>query len=88
VDDWLEGGLPGRSEGTRSIYQEALMPPLERIGAKPLRELTARDVPIEEIARLAGRNRTTTTELVYRHELRPVITTGAEVMDRILNLRC
>ena len=23
-------------------------------------------------------------ELVYRHELRPVITTGAEVMDRIL----
>ena len=32
-------------------------------------------------------NRTATTELVYRHELRPVITTGAEVMDRILNLR-
>ena len=42
---------------------------------------------IEEIARLAGHNRTATTELVYRHELRPVITTGAEVMDRILNLR-
>jgi len=41
--------------------------------------------PIEEIARLAGHNRTATTELVYRHELRPVITTGAEVMDRILN---
>jgi len=38
--------------------------------------------PIEEIARLAGHNRTATTELVYRHELRPVITTGAEVMDR------
>jgi hypothetical protein len=33
----------------------------------------------------AGHNRTATTELVYRHELRPVITTGAEVMDRILN---
>jgi len=30
--------------------------------------------------------RTTTTELVYRHELRPVITTGTGVMDRILNL--
>ena len=41
-------------------------------------------VPIEEIARLAGHNRTATTELVYRHELRPVITTGAEAMDRIL----
>ena len=42
--DWLEGGLPGRSERTRSIYREALTPLLERIGAKPLRELTARDV--------------------------------------------
>jgi hypothetical protein len=42
-------------------------------------------VPVEEIARLAGHNRTAATELVYRHELRPVITTGAEVMDRILN---
>jgi hypothetical protein len=44
VDDWLEGGLPGRSERTRSIYQEALKPLLEHIGLKPLRELTARDV--------------------------------------------
>jgi integrase len=49
--------------------------------------MSANGVPIEEIARLAGHNRTATTELVYRHELRPVITTGAEVMDRILNLR-
>jgi len=47
---------------------------------------SADGVPIEEIARLAGHNRTATTELVYRHELRPVITTGAEVMDRILNV--
>jgi integrase len=49
--------------------------------------MSADGVPIEEIARLAGHNRTATTELVYRHELRPVITTGAEVMDRILNSR-
>jgi hypothetical protein len=41
--------------------------------------------PIEEIARLDGHNQTATTELVYRHELPPVITTGAEVMDRILS---
>jgi integrase len=47
--------------------------------------MSADGVPIEEIARLAGHNRTATTELVYRHEVRPVITTGAEVMDRILN---
>ena len=33
----------------------------------------------------AMHNKTSTTELVYRHELRPVITTGAEVMDRILS---
>jgi integrase len=41
-------------------------------------------VPVEEIARLAGHDRTTTTEVVYRHELRPAIATGAEIMDRIL----
>lgn len=44
VDDWLESGLPGRSERTHSISREALIPLLERIGAKPLRELTAHDV--------------------------------------------
>jgi len=48
--------------------------------------MSADGVPVEEIARLAGHNRTATTELVYRHELRPVITTGAEAMDRILNI--
>lgn len=44
VSDWLEGGLQGRSEGTRSIYQEALKPLLEHIGAEPPRERMARDV--------------------------------------------
>src|SRR3984957_8258311 len=34
VDDWLKGGLPGRSDRTRSIYQEALKSLLEHIGAK------------------------------------------------------
>jgi integrase len=47
--------------------------------------MSADGVPIEEIARLAGHNRTATTELVYRHELRPVITAGAEAMERILS---
>ena len=40
-------------------------------------------MPIEEIARLVGHNRTSTTETVYRHELRPVIQSGAEVMNRL-----
>ena len=38
-------------------------------------------VSIEEIARLVGHATTRTTEIVYRRELRPVITTGAEIMD-------
>ena len=40
-------------------------------------------VPVEEIARLAGHAGSRTTEVIYRRELRPVITTGAEVMDQI-----
>jgi hypothetical protein len=40
-------------------------------------------VPVEEIARRAGQGSSRTTEVVYRRELRPVITTGAEIMDQI-----
>jgi integrase len=40
-------------------------------------------VAIEEIARLAGHASSRTTEVVYRRDLRPVITTGAEIMDQI-----
>jgi len=39
-------------------------------------------VPVEEIARLVGHTSSRTTEVVYHRELRPVITTGAEVMDK------
>ena len=45
--------------------------------------MSADGVPVEEIARVAGHKQTSTTELVYRRELRPVITTGAEVMDKV-----
>ncbi len=40
-------------------------------------------VAVEEIARLAGHASSRTTETIYRHELRPVIATGADVMDKI-----
>ena len=40
-------------------------------------------VSIEEIARIVGHASTRTTEIVYRRELRPVITTGAEIMDEL-----
>jgi integrase len=42
-------------------------------------------VPVEEIARLAGHSNTRTTEVVYRRELRPVLTTGAEAMDKLFS---
>jgi integrase len=42
-------------------------------------------VSIEEIARLVGHASTRTTEIVYRRELRPVITTGAEIMDELFS---
>ena len=41
-------------------------------------------LPIEEIARIAGHSSTRTTELVYRRELRPVLTRGAETLDVLL----
>jgi integrase len=45
--------------------------------------LSANGVPVESIALLAGHDRTSTTELVYRHEIRPALTQGAEIMDEI-----
>jgi integrase len=45
--------------------------------------LSAKGVPVEEIARLAGHSSTRTTEVIYRREFRPVLVKGAEVMDQI-----
>jgi integrase len=45
--------------------------------------LSHQGAAIEEIARLAGHATTRTTEIVYRRELRPIITTGAEIMDQL-----
>jgi integrase len=45
--------------------------------------LSDHGVPIEQISRLMGHNGTAVTELVYRHQLRPVVEHGAEAMDRI-----
>lgn len=40
-------------------------------------------VPLEEIARLVGHGSTKVTETVYRKQLRPVLTAGAQVMDSL-----
>jgi integrase len=47
--------------------------------------LSAHGVPVEAIALLAGDNQTATTELVYRHQIVPALTRGAEVMDEIFH---
>jgi integrase len=44
ADDWLERGLPGRSDRTRQIYRDALAPLLENIGKRALRDLGADEI--------------------------------------------
>nr|WP_280841634.1 hypothetical protein [Micromonospora sp. A200] len=40
---------------------------------------------LEQIADLCGHSGTTVTESVYRHQLRPVLLSGADAMDRIFD---
>lgn len=47
--------------------------------------LSDHGVPLEKIADLVGHSGTTVTEKVYRHQLRPVLLTGAVVMDHIFD---
>ena len=44
-------------------------------------------VPIETIADLAGHASTSVTETIDRHQLKPVITKGAETMNTIFTER-
>ena len=49
--------------------------------------LTARPTPACSIGtspRLVGHSGTSVTEVVYRHQIRPAIQTGATVMDQLL----
>jgi integrase len=45
--------------------------------------LSAHEVSLEDIARLVGHSGTAVTERVYRHEIRPSLVRGAEVMDAL-----
>jgi integrase len=47
--------------------------------------LSANGVRIEDISDLMGHSGTSVTETVYRHEIRPELTTGAEAMDKIFS---
>jgi integrase len=46
--------------------------------------LSASGVLIEDISDLVGHSSTSVTETVYRHEIRPALTTGATAMNKIL----
>ena len=45
--------------------------------------LSEAGVPIENISQIVRHSSTRTTGTVYRHELRPVITEGAEAINRV-----
>jgi integrase len=49
-----------------------------------VRLMSDSDVAVDEIARLIGHASSKVTETVYRHRLRPVLTTGAAKMDVLL----
>ena len=80
-------GPAGRC-GIPQIAVEALQEQLRRqAGGRARAEELWQGVPVGEIARLAGHASSRTTEVVYRRELLPVITTGAEIMDQIFQPR-
>jgi hypothetical protein len=74
------------ARSTRSPPPQALTLPIERrasCGTASSHCSSDAGVPVEKIARLVGHTGTTTTETVYRKQIRPVITGGAEVMDQL-----
>jgi integrase len=58
---------------------------MDSAGAAPLVRLilSQHGLAIDEISRLMGHSGTAVTELVYRHELRPVLESGASIMDNV-----
>jgi integrase len=45
--------------------------------------LSDNDVPLETISLLVGHKSTVVTELIYRKQIRPVMQSGADAMDRV-----
>jgi len=86
---WLRRGRPVQYAAFRPgrlVAAAGLIPP--EWTPRELRHsfvslLSDADVPIEHVSRLVGHSSTTTTETIYRKQIRPVIMHGADVMDRI-----
>ena len=89
VDEWLEGltgKLATRSlQGVHAILKRAIRQAQARDKAAPLVRIHHERQwrPVETIADLVGHASTAVTEEVYRHQLKPVITRGAETMNTI-----
>jgi len=71
--------VPGDHGGGRAGYGVGA----ERVAAYVRVAAVSSRGAAEAIALLAGHNQTATTELVYRHQIVPALTRGAEVMDQI-----
>jgi integrase len=80
VNDWLLGGLPGRSERTREAYRYALAPVLAKVGHRPLRELTA--LELRSGLESASGTLTTRTLQIARNSLERAIR-HAQVHQRV-----
>src|SRR5262245_58207981 len=70
--------------GAEGINPEDWTPRELRHSFVPL--LSDNGLPIDEIARLAGHSSFALTELVYRQQIRPVVQSGAVIMDRIFDV--
>ena len=63
LDDWLAGGLSGRSDRTVELYRDAIKPLRVRLADVKLRDLTAGDVQ-ETLDALAGRLSTRSLQII------------------------
>jgi len=63
LDDWLVGGLSGRSDRTRELYRDTVKPLREQLADVKLRELTAGDVQ-QTLDALADRLSTRTLQIL------------------------
>ena len=71
VDDWLEHGLSGRSPRTIQLYRDGVRPLTDRLGARPLRKLSAADVR-SALARLSEQLSTRSLQIAHNCLVRAI----------------
>lgn len=71
VDVWLEHGLSGRSARTVQLYRDGVKPLTEKVGARPLKKLSAADVR-SALAELSGRLSTRSLQIAHNCLVRAI----------------